>query len=110
MGETETRTPAPVFNKTSFKNKNVKKPKSGAKGGTLTSQLLDAAASTVATATPAERAEKLALAKARRDKKRSKNKAASAATPKKKMEKKKKKEKEAVEEEAAAAVPAIPLS
>jgi len=110
--ESESKTPAPVLNKTAFKNKAKKEkpPKTGVKGaGTLTSNLLDAAASTLATATPAERAERLALAKARRAKKRNKNKAAAGATPKKtKSEKKAKKTKEpaAVDE----TKPVVPLS
>jgi len=109
METTETKTPAPVLNKTSFKNKTKeekKKPAAG-KGGTLTSQLLDAAASTLASATPAERAERLAKAKARRAKKRNKNKAASGATattPKK--QKKTKQETKKAEDE----TPAVPLS
>jgi len=108
--ESESKTPAPVLNKTSFKNKakKEKQPKTVKASGTLTSQLLDAAASSLASATPAERAERLALAKARRAKKRNKNKAASGATPKKTPEKKtkKKKENEAAEE----AKPVVPLS
>jgi len=109
--ESESKTPAPVLNKTAFKNKAKKEkpPKTGVKGaGTLTSNLLDAAASTLATATPAERAERLALAKARRAKKRNKNKAAAGATPKKTPAKKAKKTKEteAVDE----TKPVVPLS
>jgi len=108
METTETKTPAPVLNKTSFKNKTKKEKKPAAgKGGTLTSQLLDAAASTLASATPAERAERLAKAKARRAKKRNKNKAASGAaatTPEKK--KKTKQEAKKAEDE----TPAVPLS
>jgi len=97
--ETEGKTPAPVLNKKKpFKKE--KKPKTG-KPGTLTSQLLDSAAATLATATPGERAERLAKAKARREKKRTKNKAAGA--PKTQEKKKKKKEQEAP-------TPAVPLS
>merc|ERR1712137_236450 len=71
--ETETKTPAPVLHKKTFKNKNNKKSgnkptdgkngagkgtlkptdgKNGAGKGTLTSQLLDAAAANLASATP----------------------------------------------------------
>jgi len=100
--ETEGKTPAPMLNKKkSFKKE--KKLKTG-KPGTLTSQLLDSAAATLATATPGERAERLAKAKARREKKRKKSKAAGA--PKTQEKKKKKKE----EEEESASTPAVPLS
>merc|ERR1711872_229342 len=84
--ETETKTPAPVLHKKTFKNKNNKKSekkptdgKNGAGKGTLTSQLLDVAAANLASATPEERAARLAKAKARREKKQKKNKAASGS-------------------------------
>merc|ERR1712003_114822 len=112
--ETETKTPAPVLHKKTFKNKNnkrsEKKPtdgKNGAGKGTLTSQLLDAAAANLASATPEERAARLAKAKARREKKQKKNKAASGEKSKKS---KTEKETKTPAPAATPEIPAVPLS
>merc|ERR1719431_1529298 len=71
--------------------------------------LLDAAAATLSTATPAERAERLAKAKARREKQKKSKAAGTPKTPEKKKKKKAPKEEEA-STTSAATTPLIPLS
>merc|ERR1712168_1047145 len=89
------------------KNNEKKPTEKGAGKGTLTSQLLDAAAANLASATPEERAARLAKAKARREKKQKKNKAASGEKSKKtKAEKETKTPASTTTPE----LPAVPLS